>query len=151
MQIQARSDLWLKSTRMVLASPTLGLGDGELFWPMGHRKEIYGSDLKTTNSRMELMAAIMALEATMHCQHLHSEYLRDGITSWIHTWKRNNWRTADKKSVKNVELWKCLDEALGEPKIRWKWIKDEPPPPPKMSAPTNSPASRYVRCIRAGA
>lgn len=73
------------------------------------------------------MAAIMALEALKRPSivdiYTDSAYLRNGITSWIHTWKRNNWRTADKKPVKNVELWQRLDRALGEHEIRWHWIK----------------------------
>nr|PZN81672.1 MAG: ribonuclease HI [Pseudomonadota bacterium] len=92
-----------------------------------HRKELRGGEPLTTNNRMELMAAIMALEALKQPSivdlYTDSVYLRNGITSWIHTWKRNNWRTADKKPVKNAELWKRLDEALGEHEIRWHWIK----------------------------
>ena len=92
-----------------------------------HRKEIRGGELVTTNNRMELMAAIMALEALKRPSlvdlYTDSAYLRNGITSWIHTWKGNNWRTADKKPVKNVELWQRLDRALGEHEIRWHWIK----------------------------
>ena len=92
-----------------------------------HRKELRGGEPLTTNNRMELMAAIMALEALKQPSivdlYTDSVYLRNGITSWIHTWKRNNWRTADKKPVKNAELWKRLDEALGEHEIRWHWVK----------------------------
>jgi ribonuclease HI len=76
---------------------------------------------------MELMAAIQALEALKRPSNVDlytdSAYLRNGIMSWIHSWKRNNWRTADKKPVKNVELWQRLDTALGGHKINWHWVK----------------------------
>ncbi|MCI0734808.1 MAG: ribonuclease HI, partial [Beijerinckiaceae bacterium] len=78
-----------------------------------HERELFGGEASTTNNRMELTAAIQALEAlTRPCTvHLHtdSNYVKGGITAWIHSWKRNSWRTADKKPVKNVELWQMLD------------------------------------------
>ena len=81
-----------------------------------HKKELKGGETHTTNNRMELMAAIAALEAlTKPCLvdlHTDSQYLRNGIMSWIKQWKRNGWRTADKKPVKNVDLWQRLDTAL---------------------------------------
>jgi len=90
-------------------------------------KELKGGEAHTTNNRMELMAAISALEALKFpCAvelHTDSEYLRKGITEWIHNWKRNNWRTADKKPVKNVDLWQRLDEALKRHEVRWHWVK----------------------------
>ena len=92
-----------------------------------HEKELKGGEPHTTNNRMELMAAISALEALKRpCTvdlHTDSEYLRSGITTWIHGWKKNGWRTSDKKSVKNVDLWKRLDEALGHHKVHWHWVK----------------------------
>jgi ribonuclease HI len=92
-----------------------------------HTKELMGGEAHTTNNRMELMAAISALEALKRpCTvdlHTDSEYLRNGISSWIHGWKRNGWRTADKKPVKNVDLWKRLDEALKPHKVQWHWVK----------------------------
>lgn len=91
------------------------------------RKEINGSDPHTTNNRMELTAAIMALEALKRsCTvdlHTDSQYLRQGITSWIASWKRNGWRTADRKPVKNVDLWQRLDAALVHHKVRWHWVR----------------------------
>jgi ribonuclease HI len=76
---------------------------------------------------MELIAAISALEAlTRPCTidlHTDSEYLKNGITTWIHGWKKNGWRTADKKPVKNVDLWRRLDVALGHHKVQWHWVK----------------------------
>jgi ribonuclease HI len=92
-----------------------------------HRKEILGGEPHTTNNRMELMAAITALEALKKpCRvdlHTDSQYMRDGIMSWINNWKRNGWRTADKKPVKNVDLWQRLDAALKQHQVRWHWVK----------------------------
>jgi ribonuclease HI len=92
-----------------------------------HRKEIKGGEALTTNNRMELMAAISALEALKTGVHADlytdSSYVRNGISSWIHGWKRNGWRTADKKPVKNVELWQRLEQALSHHKVTWHWVK----------------------------
>lgn len=91
------------------------------------RKELKGGEGLTTNNRMELMGAISALEAlTRACEvelHTDSQYVRGGVTSWIHNWKRNGWRTADKKPVKNDDLWKRLDLATGRHQIEWRWVK----------------------------
>ncbi|PTM39034.1 ribonuclease HI [Bosea sp. 124] len=93
----------------------------------GKQKELCGGEAMTTNNRMELMGAIAALETlTRPCTvalHTDSQYLRQGITAWIHGWKKNGWKTADRKPVKNEELWKRLDAALGKHKIEWKWVK----------------------------
>ena len=90
-------------------------------------KEMNGGEPETTNNRMELMAAIMAIEAVKRpCEiHLHtdSEYLRNGITTWIHSWKARGWRTADKKPVKNVDLWQRLERAIGSHDVHWHWVK----------------------------
>ena len=90
-------------------------------------REIKGGEPNTTNNRMELMAAIMALEALKRpCKvdlHTDSQYVRNGIMAWIHNWKKNGWRTSDKKPVKNDDLWKRLDAALGHHKIEWHWVK----------------------------
>ena len=90
-------------------------------------KELKGGENPSTNNRMELMAAISALEALKKQASVDlttdSQYVRQGITSWIHNWKRNGWRTADKKPVKNADLWQRLDAALKEHKVRWHWIK----------------------------
>ena len=92
-----------------------------------HRKEILGGEPHTTNNRMELMAAISALEALKKpCRvdlHTDSQYLRDGVTAWIYNWKRNGWRTADKKPVKNVDLWQRLEAALKTHDIHWHWVR----------------------------
>ena len=86
-----------------------------------------GGEAHTTNNRMELMAAIAALEALKRpCLvdiHTDSQYLRNGVMSWINQWKRNGWRTADKKPVKNIDLWQRLDAALAQHRVRWHWVK----------------------------
>ncbi|MDZ4867900.1 MAG: ribonuclease HI [Alphaproteobacteria bacterium] len=91
------------------------------------RRELSGGETLTTNNRMELMAAIGALEALKRaCDvHLHTDsmYLKDGITKWVHGWKKNGWKTADKKPVKNVDLWQRLEEAAAKHKISWRWVR----------------------------
>jgi ribonuclease HI len=93
----------------------------------GKEKELMGGEAHTTNNRMELLAAISALEALKRpCVvdlYTDSEYLRGGITGWINTWKRNGWRTRDKKPVKNIDLWTRLDAALGAHRVQWHWVK----------------------------
>jgi ribonuclease HI len=90
-------------------------------------KELKGGEEQTTNNRMELMAAIRAIEAVKRpCEiHLHtdSEYLRQGITTWIHSWKKRGWKTADKKPVKNQDLWERLDKAIATHDVKWHWVK----------------------------
>ena len=92
-----------------------------------HRREIKGGEANTTNNRMELMAAIAALEALKRpCAvelHTDSQYLRLGITQWLANWKRNGWRTAARQAVKNDDLWKRLDEAARRHRIEWRWVK----------------------------
>jgi ribonuclease HI len=92
-----------------------------------HEKELKGGEPDTTNNRMELMAAISALEALKRpCRvdlHTDSQYLRNGVMSYLEKWKRNGWRTADKKPVKNIDLWHRLDAALGMHQIRWHWLR----------------------------
>ncbi|MBU1385810.1 MAG: ribonuclease HI [Alphaproteobacteria bacterium] len=93
----------------------------------GHEKELWGGEPLTTNNRMELTAAIMALEALSRpCRvdlHTDSKYVMDGITSWIHGWKARGWKTADKKPVKNEDLWKRLDAARARHEVKWHWVK----------------------------
>ncbi|WP_309083658.1 ribonuclease HI [Chelativorans sp.] len=93
----------------------------------GKEKELSGGEALTTNNRMELMAAIEALNTLKEpCEvdlHTDSNYVRDGISGWIEGWKRNGWRTADKKPVKNAELWQALDEARRRHKVRWHWVR----------------------------
>ena len=93
----------------------------------GTRKEMCGGAALTTNNRMEMQAAVEALTAlTRPCEvemHVDSQYVKDGITKWIHGWKKNGWKTADKKPVKNVELWQALDVAIQRHDISWHWVK----------------------------
>ena len=90
-------------------------------------KELSGGELLTTNNRMELTAAISALEAlNRECEvdlHTDSQYLRQGVTGWMFGWKKNGWRTADRKPVKNEDLWRRLDEATARHKIDWRWVR----------------------------
>jgi ribonuclease HI len=90
-------------------------------------KELSGGERATTNNRMEMMAAIMALEALKRPSkvdlYTDSSYLRDGIMKWIHGWKRNGWKTADKKPVKNVDLWQRLELAIERHDVTWHWVK----------------------------
>lgn len=91
------------------------------------QREMQGGEAATTNNRMELMAAISALEALTRPTKIvivtDSAYVKNGVTQWIHSWKRNGWKTADRKPVKNVELWQRLDEAQRTHQVEWRWIK----------------------------
>jgi len=93
----------------------------------GHEKELWGGEPLTTNNRMELTAVIEALSALRRASHvqLHtdSEYVRQGITAWIHNWKRRGWKTADHKPVKNIDLWQRLDALAAQHRIDWRWVK----------------------------
>jgi ribonuclease HI len=90
-------------------------------------KEMSGGEAETTNNRMELLAAITALNALKTaCEvdlHTDSKYVMDGISKWIFGWKKNGWKTADKKPVKNAELWQALDQANQRHKVKWHWVK----------------------------
>ena len=102
-------------------------GWGAILVYNGVEKELAGGEPQTTNNRMELMGAISALEAlTRPCKvalHTDSQYVKNGVTGWIHGWKKNGWRTADKKPVKNVELWQRLAAARERHAVEWKWVK----------------------------
>ncbi len=91
------------------------------------RKELSGGEAATTNNRMELLATITALTSLKSpCEvdlYTDSKYVMDGIGTWIHGWKKNGWRTADKKPVKNIELWQALDDARNRHKVTWHWVK----------------------------
>lgn len=102
-------------------------GWGALLLYKGSERELSGGETLTTNNRMELMAAIMALEALKRPCHVDlttdSQYVRQGITQWLDGWKRNGWRTADKKPVKNEDLWQRLDTARQRHDVVWHWVK----------------------------
>ena len=93
----------------------------------GTEKELYGGEKTTTNNRMELMAVIRGLQALKRpCEvavTTDSQYVKNGISQWIHNWKRNGWRTAAKKPVKNDDLWRMLDEAVARHSVSWHWVK----------------------------
>jgi ribonuclease HI len=93
----------------------------------GNEKELFGGEKNTTNNRMELMAVIRGLEALKRrCAvdvTTDSQYVKNGITQWIHNWKRNGWRTAARKPVKNDDLWRQLDEAVARHDVSWHWVK----------------------------
>ncbi len=102
-------------------------GWGAILRSNDKERELSGGEAPTTNNRMELMAAIEALKALKRPCRVQlwtdSVYVRDGITKWIHGWRRNGWRTADKKPVKNAELWQALLEATAPHRIDWHWVK----------------------------
>ena len=93
----------------------------------GYKKELSGSDPGTTNNRMEMTAVIEGLEVlTQPCKvrvEIDSEYVKNGITKWIHGWKKRGWKTAAKTPVKNEDLWRKLDDAVGRHEVEWKWVK----------------------------
>lgn len=109
----------------------------------GREKEISGAERTTTNNRMEMTAAIRALEALTRPSRVRlstdSLYLKDGITRWIHGWRRNGWRTADKKPVKNVDLWLRLEAALERHRIEFEWVRGH------AGHPENNRADRLAR------
>ncbi|HQS10906.1 MAG: ribonuclease HI [Rhizobiales bacterium 24-66-13] len=122
--MSARIEIWTDGA--CSGNPGPG-GWGAVLRSGPHEKELSGGEAHTTNNRMELMAAISALEALKKPSavdlHTDSEYLRNGITKWVAGWRRNGWRTADKKPVKNQDLWERLDAALGRHEIAWHWVK----------------------------
>ena len=102
-------------------------GWGVLLRWRGTERELSGGVAETTNNRMELMAAIAAIESLKRDSRVRlytdSTYVRDGITRWIHKWKENGWKTAARKPVKNAELWRRLDAALATHEVEWHWVK----------------------------
>lgn len=101
-------------------------GWGAILRTDGLEKELSGGEPATTNNRMELMAAIRALEAlkgpSTVTLHTDSRYVMDGLTKWLPKWKKNGWKTADKKPVKNEDLWRALDEAVARHNVSWIWV-----------------------------
>ncbi len=93
----------------------------------GHEKELSGGERETTNNRMEMLGVIEALNALKKPSkvklHVDSKYVMDGATKWIHGWKKNGWKTADRKPVKNADLWAALETAAARHEIEWKWVK----------------------------
>ena len=102
-------------------------GWGAILRSGAHEKEISGGERMTTNNRMELMAAIRALEALSKpytvILHTDSKYVMDGITQWLPRWKKNGWKTADKKPVKNEDLWRALEAECARHEVTWRWVR----------------------------
>ena len=102
-------------------------GWGAILISNGREKELCGGEPATTNNRMELMAAIQALEAlNKPCKvelHTDSTYVKNGVTQWIHGWKARGWKTADRSPVKNEDLWKRIDQARARHEVDWRWVK----------------------------
>ena len=102
-------------------------GWGAILRVGGSEKEIFGGEPRTTNNRMELVAVIRALETLKHPSavevYTDSQYVQKGIAEWLHAWKRRGWRTADKKPVKNVDLWQELERLAGNHRITWHWVR----------------------------
>jgi ribonuclease HI len=121
---ERRIDIWTDGA--CSGNPGPGGWGAILKWN-GHEKELKGGEAHTTNNRMELTAAIMALEALKAPSliefHTDSQYLRGGVMGWIDGWKRNGWKTADRSPVKNVDLWQRLDELRKLHDVRWHWVR----------------------------
>ena len=128
-------------------------GWGALLVAGGRERELFGGEAHTTNNRMELLAVIRALEAlTRHCEinlYTDSQYVKNGIETWIHGWKRNGWKTADRKPVKNVDLWHELDALAKQHTIRWHWVRGHNDHPGNERA--DALANRGVDTIRGAA
>ena len=107
-------------------NPGVG-GWGALLRTSGKERELFGGEAHTTNNRMELMGAISALEALKrHCRvrlHTDSQYVQQGITAWVHDWKKRGWKTSNKQPVKNEDLWRRLDVLAAQHQIEWVWVK----------------------------
>jgi len=108
-------------------NPGIG-GWGAILLYKDHCKEIFGGEAESTNNRMELRAVIEALKCIKKSIHVivytDSKYVQNGISEWIHNWKKNNWRGSNKKPIKNIDLWQALDqEAAKHQEIEWKWVK----------------------------
>ena len=107
-------------------NPGIG-GWGTIIQFQNNSKELFGGRAETTNNQMEMQAVIEGLKALKEpCKimlYTDSKYVMDGITSWIHGWKKNNWKTSNKKPVKNMELWQELDQLVNQHEITWKWVK----------------------------
>jgi len=102
-------------------------GWGALLRYGANEEELWGGETNTTNNRMELMAVIQALEALKHPSRVQvttdSQYVKQGVTAWMARWKRNGWRTADRKPVKNRDLWERLDQAVSRHELQWSWVR----------------------------
>ena len=125
-------------------------GWGAILQMDGKEKELFGGEPRTTNNRMELMAVIRALETLKPpCEvavYTDSQYVQKGISEWLHDWKRRGWRTADKKPVKNVDLWRELDRLAGMHRVAWHWVRGHAGHPENERA--DALANRGVESLR---
>ena len=125
-------------------------GWGALLEFDGQEKELFGGEAATTNNRMELTAVIRALETLKPpsevAVYTDSQYVQKGISEWLHDWKRRGWRTADKKPVKNVDLWRELDRLAGAHRVAWHWVKGHAGHPENERA--DALANRGVESLR---
>lgn len=146
------SDVEIYADGACKGNPGVG-GWGALLRTGSAEREIFGGEANTTNNRMELMAVISALEAlTRRCSatvYTDSSYVQKGISEWIHGWKRNGWKTADKKPVKNADLWLKLDALAAQHHVEWRWVKGHAGHPGNERA--DALANRGVDAVRAGA
>ncbi len=119
----------------------------------GHEKELFGGEASTTNNRMELTAVIESLATlkrrTAVAVYTDSSYVKDGITGWIHGWKKRGWRTADNKPVKNIELWQRLDALVAQHDVQWHWVRGHAGDPGNERA--DALANKGVATLRSGA
>lgn len=138
--MDAPVDIWTDGA--CSGNPGPGGWGAVLVWN-GHERELSGAEPLTTNNRMELTAAIEALAALKRPArvrlHTDSMYLRDGITTWIARWRANGWRTADKRPVKNVDLWMRLDQEMARHSVEWRWVRGH------AGEPGNERADRLAR------
>ncbi|MFA7623831.1 MAG: ribonuclease HI [Pusillimonas sp.] len=118
-----------------------------------HEKSLFGGEPDTTNNRMEIMAVIQALDALKRpCQvviHTDSQYVQKGMTEWLENWKRRGWRTADKKPVKNADLWQALDALVHKHDVSWRWVRGHSGDPGNEKA--DALANQGVEAARAAA
>ncbi len=125
-------------------------GWGAILQMDGKEKELFGGEPRTTNNRMELMAVIRALETLKPpCEvavYTDSQYVQKGISEWLHDWKRRGWRTAGKKPVKNVDLWRELDRLAGMHRVAWHWVRGHAGHPENERA--DALANRGVESLR---
>jgi ribonuclease HI len=137
MTAAARSSVHVYTDGACKGNPGPG-GWGALLVADGREQEIYGGERDTTNNRMELTAVIRALESLDAPSevdlHTDSQYVKQGIETWIHNWKRNGWKTSDKKAVKNAELWRELEAQAARHRVRWHWVKGHADNPGNLRA-----------------
>jgi len=127
-------------------------GWGALLRSGSHERELFGGEAHTTNNRMELTAVIRALDSLKRSCAVDlftdSQYVKNGIETWIRNWRRNGWKTADKKPVKNEDLWRALDEAVARHEVKWHWVKGHAEDVDNERA--DALANRGVDAVRAG-